>query len=189
MGTNINTAPALEPVTLEQIKEFVQVNHSDDDNLLQIKGQAAREICERFTRRRFIDTILDLILDAFPLGEQPIDGLASPLSAVGSITYTDADGDAQTWNSANYIADTSSDPGRIAPAFGIAYPATRKIQNAATVTYTAGYGTDPTDVPAAIREAILILAKMLYTGCMIDDGNLPADVRALLGPYRVFRFT
>lgn len=188
MGVTINTQPTIEPVSLEEIKEFVQINHSDDDNLLRIKGQAAREICEKYTRRRFINTVLDLTLDAFPLGEIPIESAASPLVSVASITYTDTDGNAQTWSSANYDVDTSSDPGRIAPAFGQAYPATRVVQNAVTVQHTVGYGTDPTDVPAAIREAVLILAKMLYTGCVVDSESLPADVLALLNPYRVFRF-
>jgi len=69
------------------------------------------------------------------------------LSAVNSIKYIDTAGANQIWSSAYYDVDTSSIVGRVMPAYGQTYPATRWDINAVTVRFVAGYGTSPADVP------------------------------------------
>jgi uncharacterized phiE125 gp8 family phage protein len=46
----IVTPPASEPLTLAEVKEFLRVDHSDDDATLAIFITAARQLCESYTR-------------------------------------------------------------------------------------------------------------------------------------------
>jgi uncharacterized phiE125 gp8 family phage protein len=50
------------------------------------------------------------------------------------------------------------------------------------IRYRAGY----TDIPAPIRQAVLIMTESMYRNRGSADFVLPAAARALLGPYRVF---
>ena len=50
-----------------------------------------------------------------------------------------------------------SKPARIVEAFNQIWPNTRRVPNAVTVTYVAGYGTARTDVPGTIKSAMKLL--------------------------------
>ena len=86
----------------------------------------------------------------------------SPAQSVTSIKYYDADGVLQTWDSSNYILDKSAVPSVITTAPDISYPDTQNRSQAVQIEYVAGYGDTGDDVPAAIRQAILMLASDIY---------------------------
>jgi uncharacterized phiE125 gp8 family phage protein len=54
------------------------------------------------------------------------------------------------------------------------------------VAFTAGYGDAADDVPASFRAAILELIAFLYEHRGEAPAELPADVLALLAPFRLF---
>ena len=56
------------------------------------------------------------------------------------------------------------------------------------ITFTAGYGA-PADVPAAIRQAMLLLVTQWYEHRQVTGtgSTLPFAVEALLAPYRRIR--
>lgn len=58
----------------------------------------------------------------------------------------------------------------------------------AAITFTAGYGA-PTDVPAAIRQAMLLLVTQWYEHRQVTGTGtaLPFAVDALLAPFRRVR--
>jgi hypothetical protein len=64
----IETQPICEPVNLGLMKNFLRVEAAmvDDDVLIGALMTGAREYCERFTRRRFINAGLVQTLDSFP---------------------------------------------------------------------------------------------------------------------------
>src|SRR5690606_26519144 len=97
---------------------------------------------------------LELVLDAFP--RTVINVPLPPLQTVDSIAYIDPDGQTQTLDPQTYDVDAVG--GRVAPAYGEAFPATRAVQNAVTVRFTAGY----TSVPEPIRAAMLLIIGDLY---------------------------
>lgn len=182
------TAPAIEPVTLVQAKQQLRVEVDDDNALITALIKAAREHVETFTRRALIAQTWDLKLDVFPCDrvELPL----APVSAVSSIAYLDTAGVSQTWSSSYYRSVLFSGPkarrSYIEPAYGYTYPSTQAVSAAVSVRFVAGYGTDASSVPEALKAAVKLIVAHLYSNRGADAAPLPPAVDALLWPYRSF---
>ncbi len=189
MALALITAPAAEPVTLAEAKDHLRLASADDNGYVTALITVAREQVEAFTRRALVTQTWDLSLDAFPaVIEVPL----PPLQSVGSVTYVDDAGTTQTLDASKYTVDAASQPGRIVPAWGETWPATRAVPNAVTVRFTAGYGDAGSDVPRPIRQAMLVAIADLYehredrvVGLSVADLDA---VRRLLWPYRAWTF-
>ena len=68
MGLQLITPPAVEPVSLEELKEFCRIDLGDtsQDNTLLGLALAARYHCENFTKKRFMKQQWALFMDFFP---------------------------------------------------------------------------------------------------------------------------
>lgn len=93
---------------------------------------------------------------------------------------------------AEYVADTKKEPGRIVLAYGQTWPSTTlTVTSPIAITYLAGYGT-PEDVPMAVKQGMLILISTWYENReSIIIGQTPAHlktVEALLDPYVIHKF-
>ena len=158
-GLVLNTAPTIEPVTLAEAKHQCGVAEELDHHDARLNSLivAATRFVERAMGRQLINATWDLVLDRFPGGAEPILIPKSPLVSVTSITYLDTDGASQTWSSANYRVLTTKEPGHVALAYQIAYPALRGIESQVTVRFVAGYGATRLTVPEPIKQCILLL--------------------------------
>ncbi len=191
MGLTLHTAPVAEPISTAEAKSHARVDISADDTLIDDYIAAARRWAELYTRRQFVTATWDLTLDAFPLSDRcPIWVPLPPLQSVTSISYVDADGQTQTWDAAEYLVDSKSEPGRILPAYGETWPVTRDQANAVTVRFVAGYGLAAA-VPATLKTAVRLLVSHLYetrepiiTGTIV--AKVPLGVEAVLHAYRVY---
>lgn len=187
----LTTQPAVEPVTLDEVRAHLRIDSTDEDLLLETMIQAARQQAETITRRALVTQTWTMALDKFPSPEMSIssanwygpqwgtspgplstyvpDGKSGyeiflplpPLQSVASIKYVDTDGVQQTLDPSKYKVDKIGEPARIVPAFGAMWPATRNEINAVEVTFTAGFG-DPADVPAAIKSWMFMRIGALY---------------------------
>ena len=62
-----------------------------------------------------------------------------------------------TYDANNYVVDTFLKPGRLSLGYGKTWPTLYGNINDVTITYTAGYGTEPSGVPMQIRQAVLMM--------------------------------
>jgi uncharacterized phiE125 gp8 family phage protein len=189
--TIVTVEPAAEPVSLADLKEHLRVDTTAEDDLITSLGEAAREWVEQVCGMQLVEATLRDDLDGFPdeirLGRYPV-------QSVSSITYTDTNGDTQTWASSNYQTDLGAKPARIRAAYGVSYPSTRSFKSV-SITYVAGYasGGSPTDhgfnVPSSIKAAIKLLVGHWYTHRMavmpMQMHEAPMAVQSLLAPYRL----
>ena len=53
---SVVTAPAIEPVTLDEVKAFARIDHDADDDTVSGLITAARTMLERYCRRAFLAT-------------------------------------------------------------------------------------------------------------------------------------
>lgn len=159
---NRTTDPASAVVSTAEFKAHARVDVSDDDTYIDTLVAAATRRFEQETNRALVTQTWAMTLDHFPYSERPIRLPRAPLQSVSSITYVDNNGDTQTWDSSKYSVDSNSLPARIYLAHGEAYPTTRDIENAVTVTFVAGFGDASTDVPPDIVHAIKLLAGHWY---------------------------
>lgn len=188
-GLSVTTEPASEPVSYNDFAQHAALAQDDQAEYCVNLLKAARQHVELYLNRTLINTVYALKLDRFPRDGWVIRPPRPPLISIASITYTDIAGATQTWSSSDYQVDTAIEPGRVFPAYNEAWPDTRTdTSNAVTVNYTGGYGTAASDVPAGIRQAILLLASQWYefrepviTGTIV--AKVPFTVEALLSPY------
>ena len=193
MALTIFSAPAVEPLTLQETKDHLRVDTSDDDALISALITAARQNIadlDGHLGRCLITQTLDWHLDGFPSNALSVP--RPPLQSVTSISYVDENGAAQTWGATKYTVDVKSHPGRIVPAYGESYPSTRDVPNAVAVRFVAGYGLAGDSVPAPIRAAMLLHIHDLYdrrgTHVIGDSFEATPAIKALLAPYQIYKF-
>lgn len=183
-------APASEPLTLSDTKNFLKVEHTTDDSLITMLISGARIAAEGITNRALITQTWDFYIDQFPPWEQYIP--FPSLQSITSIKYYDTDGALQTLASNQYRADLVSEPARVEPAFGLIWPITRWQSNAVVIRFVCGYGA-AADVPAGILNWMLMRIRTMYDNrAQIEIGQgftvleLPNEyVDGLLNDYRV----
>lgn len=186
------TAPALEPVSLDEAKRHCRIIGDDEDDDLSRLITAAREVVEAgeswSLERALITQTLRVTLDGFPCDDTPIQLPRPPLLTVSSITYYDTANVSTTHTASLYTTELNNDPGRVMPIGGQIWPTTYDRPGAVTITYTAGYGATAASVPAAIRQAILLIVGDLYanresfvTGTIV---NVLPSARALLNRHK-----
>jgi len=184
------TPPAVEPVTLDEMKDYLRVDFNDDDRTIQDCIIAARQKLDGrkgLLGRCLITQEWRATLDGFPRAiELPL----SPVSAVSAITYSDAAGDEQTLAPDTYMVAGLHDAGLvvISPARGRSWPFAPYTPSIVSVTFTAGYGDAPENVPEPIRQAIKIYAASLYENREAIPSGTPPGWLDLINDYRVQAF-
>lgn len=190
MPTITTVQPLIEPITLQEAKDHLNITDDMDDSIIEFIIQSAREAVENMTGRTLINrtyehsrtTLDNEICLPYPM-----------LQNVSNIAYIDTDGAAQTLATSLYEVDTKRTPGRVVKAYGQAYPSVRDKINAVTITYVAGYGANAQDVPSPLRSAMLLLIGLWYENresVIIGtiSSELPMGVKFLIAPYIIYSF-
>ena len=165
---NRQTGPAVEPVTLSEAKAHLRVDTSDDDTYITGLVRAAREWVEEYLDRTLVNTQWVMRFDKFPPdGTHDIELPRPPIVASGTatavtLTFTYENGTTATYGTSSYRVDRASTPGAVKTLYGQTWPPHLQDDNAISVTWWAGYGASGTDVPAAIRHAMLMLVAFWY---------------------------
>lgn len=166
------TPPAVEPVMLEETKLHLRVDGTEEDSLIAALITAARQKAEDYTRRAFITQTWELALDsACGVLHLP----RPPVQVVETITV---DGVAVAAENYALVA---------LEALHIKVPLYAVNPGGVVIRYRAGYGDATSDVPQAIRQAILMLVAHLYEHRGDEAVELPPMVKTLLQPYRVMQ--
>lgn len=179
-GLKQTVAPSVEPLTIDEAKAWLKVQHDVENTIITDLIKAAREQFERISGFQLVQSTWQLTLDSFP-GERD-DGVASGIAddwwiylpqpraiSVTSIVYIATDGTSTTLPAADYSLDTTSEPARIEPAYDEgSWPSSRDQQNAVTVTYQSGYGSTASSVPSAVKTCLRRMLGLLYEHRGID---------------------
>lgn len=185
----IVTQPASEPVTLAEVKEFLRVDHSDDDVTLAIFIKAARQLCESYTRLALMPTTFEEYFDEFPTYtgtfKDEIRLSRSPVSAITYVKYIDGNETTITASASDYKTDLISRPARISPDSG--WYGTYETINAVFIRYVAGFA-DAASVPAPLKHGMLLVIADMYENRTDSVKRLPTASEYLWNPYRVFEF-
>jgi uncharacterized phiE125 gp8 family phage protein len=164
----------------------LRVDHNDEDALILRLVRGAREIAECHTGRAFITQSWKLLRDDWPSSAQrALELPMPPLIAVTAVVARSTSGAETTLSSDGYIVDSASVPGRVVLKETTVLPSDLAEANAIAVSFEAGYGANASDVPAAIRTAILELVVHHYELRGDAPAQPPAGALAWLAPFRV----
>lgn len=148
------TEPAVEPVSIAEAKAHLRIDQdfTDDDLYVQSLISAARIHVENASSRTLILSQWQMKLDVFPGWDIE---LPKPPIAPGDVTvsYIPSDSAYLPVLFANFRVDRDSTPAVIRPQWNGSWPSARGAENDVSITYWAGYGQSPQDVPAPLAIA------------------------------------
>lgn len=179
------TAPPTQtPVSLEEVKARLKIDHNDEDSLLAQYLESATDYAQEYQWSQLCTATFVERFDRFP---RVFRLQRNPIQSVTSVTYVDTAGTTQTLTAnTDYTVDIYSKPGRIVPAYSKSWPTSRGHINDVTVTYVAGYGT-PNDVPDNVKTALLLKTDQQRSSCG-DPSALDKAIHGYLDKqsFRVF---
>jgi uncharacterized phiE125 gp8 family phage protein len=150
--------PAVEPVTLAEVKVNLRIDQNSDDDLLSSLIAAARGEVEARTGIALITQSWRLCLDDLP-DDGGVKLFRYPVRAITAVTAYDADGAAQVIDPAGWFLDPNSRPSRLYVSGPL--PALRRL-NGLEIDFDAGFGEAGTDVPDSLLRAIHLLVARWY---------------------------
>jgi hypothetical protein len=110
-----------------------------------------------------------------------------PLQYVASFKYYDYADAENSFALTNFIIDETANPGRMRLAYGVAWPSvTLRSINAIKIRYIAGYGSEASDVPGNIRDAIMLYCAYRNENRSGEIEKVPKQFYDLLAPDRMF---
>jgi uncharacterized phiE125 gp8 family phage protein len=188
-GLKVTVDPTAEPLSLDDTKLYLRVDHSEDDALILGLIVAARTYCEAVTKRSFVTQTMQMFTDEFPTDDY-ID-IPRPFYTTTDATvkyYAAGSTSATTLASSQYWINDSIEPPRIVLRDAQSWPDTElRTAKGVEITFRAGYGGQ-VDVPDGIKVAMLSLIGHWYTNreavvVGTISSSIEMAVHALLSPH------
>jgi uncharacterized phiE125 gp8 family phage protein len=158
-------APSAAPVSLDEAKLHLRIDHNDDDTLISSLIDAATAYLDGWSGilgRALVTQTWRQDFCRFS------DCMRLPLAPVTDadqvqIKYFDAENTEQTLDASAYILLSDARGPIITLAPDQSWPDTYRREDAVNITFAVGYG-DADAVPASIRTAIIIQVRDMYVG-------------------------
>ena len=164
------TAPASEPITLQDAKDQARVCDDSDDDLITSYITAAREYVETVTGRKLITQTWEQRLECFPHYPPAIAFHLYPVRSIVSVTYIDGDDAEQTVADEDYVLRVGRLPQIIEPAYNSEWPSfSREVK----IQVTVGDATAP---EAAVHAIRLLVAHWYEHREAVVVGQTPTSV-------------
>ncbi|MDR3285353.1 MAG: head-tail connector protein [Holosporales bacterium] len=164
-------------INLKKVKNYLRIDHNEDDDNLKHLIKAATSSIEKNLERSFLLKTFEKIVftRAGKDGITRIKLSFPPLLRILSVEKKTGNGEFKEIY--NYLISTES---------AIPHILLREANCTIRVRYIAGYGDLPSHIPHDIRQAILLLVSEMYENQsgekIIRDDSI---LNALLSPYRI----
>jgi uncharacterized phiE125 gp8 family phage protein len=188
MRRYILIGPAVEPLTLLEIKRWLRVDHGDDDGLINGLVKAARERIEARTGRALIAQTWRIIMDRWP-GDGRVQLPVMPVLSVSAVRLIDALGASSILAASAYQLEPGSEPPTLVVAGA---PQPGRSRSGIEIDVVAGYGPAAVDCPEPLRQAMRLLVSEAYERRGPDQSEkrkptAASEIEALISPYRSIR--
>ena len=188
MPSILLAGPAAEPITLAEAKQFLRVEHDDDDDIIAALIAGSRIHVETQTRRALITQSWRLTRDVWPAAGW-VALLPVPVKTLDAVRVYRSDGTTLALDLSGFVLDKSAAPARLSFVHGVP-PAPGRPAAGIEIDVTCGYGDTGANVPEPLRHAIRLLVAHWHEnrGIVAAGGEvamLPQSVAALIAPYRV----
>ena len=191
---SLKTAPAIDPITLTEIKAHCRIDISDDDTYLGTLIKAGVSYIEALTGIRLVSQTWYFYMDDFPTGSELILPIG-PVTAISSVKYTsESTGAVATLSTDYYSNDLVSLPARIFLKPDYSWPdVSEDVVNGVVVEFVAGYAVSESvaTTPADLKAAVKLLVSHWYEHRMAageaELKNTPMAVESILANYRMWQ--
>ena len=157
----ISVQPVVEPVSVEDFQVHSRITVANEPDYAYLEGllKAGRQEVESSAWCALITQSWEQYFDAFA---DPLVLDMQPVDSITSITYTDTDEATQTLATSYYELGEDNGKGIVRLKYGEEWPTTLGHPDVVKVTFKAGYGLKPEDVPGHLKSAIRIYAAHYY---------------------------
>lgn len=185
----ITTANPDLPVPLDGVKRHLRMDDlSQEDETIQAMVMAATSNIEKQYGLCLLTQTVTEYWSAFPCStDEPMMLRIQPVQSITSVQYLDTDGLTQTWDSDEWVFGGYNGTTFITPLPDFSWPSTWATPNAVIITYEAGYGDSPDNVPPAIAQAIKFMVADMFERREDTPQTLVRASENLLRPY--YRWT
>lgn len=204
----VTIPPAYLPLDLDFVKNYLKVDGTEDDAFITFLINATAEYVQKYTGRTLINTQYQTYRNGFENGYNiytysrvgygdccGIELKRSPFVSLDSFTYKNKSNVETVVDPSLYYVTDKADYSSILLLPNKQYPTdVLCIQQSVKILFTAGYGTDQTDIPADLQEAMLQIIADMYTnrgdckaasgGCACSDFINVAS-KSILGMYKI----
>jgi len=183
--------PAVEPVTLAEIKAQLRSAHDSEDELLGGLIRAARDEVERATSSALIAQNWRLVLDEWP-ESRAIRLPVSPMISLTEIRCYDGEGGEHQIAIEQFLPDGQAVPARLICPGTVAGAPVLRGRMGIEIDYVAGFGDVPEDVPADLIQSLKTLVAYWYENrdsVLVSGAGaaVPAGFERLVSAYRRVR--
>lgn len=181
-------APTGTIISLTEAKEQLIISHGEDDSfLLGLVAAASRTVEEMCGRALMTQTWRQELRGA--AARDDVQLRRTPVQSITSIEYYDRENALQTATVGDFRLYGDADNAFVRPETGQSWPALYPRPDALRISYVAGYGDSPLEVPAELRTAALMLVAHWYERReavteAVSVAETPFGVRELVGLYR-----
>jgi uncharacterized phiE125 gp8 family phage protein len=184
MNPILIAGPAVEPLALADMRAFLRLDDTGEDDLVAALINAARQCVEAASGRIMMAQTWRLAIDLWP-DDRVVGVPLSPLISVDAVRVFDAAGVAMVLPPPLYRVDDTFDPARV--LVDATAPIPGRSRHGIEIVVRVGYGTLADTVPGPLRHAIRMLVARWFEnrGDASDPVQpLPPDVLALVAPFR-----
>jgi len=212
MRSKVTIKPTIEPVSLAEVKSSLRITNTAEDSLLNQYIEDARIFAEKYTSRRLItQTVLAYydnlssngMADAWWSGtltapltilnrvEQAILEFA-PAQSISEVNVYDFSNNATVIAATSYYLDNFDEDMRaklvVNENNSIPLGTGTRTQNGVSIEYIAGYGDNASDVPSALRRAIILLVGHMYAnrGDCNESCAQTCGAKPMLEQYKIY---
>ncbi len=191
MLVELTTVPGTA-IPVAEFKDHLRLGtgFADDalqDSVLEAYLRAAMSAIEARTGKMLITRDFSWTLTAWrDLAAQALP--TAPVSALTSLTITDRMGGSELVAPEKYYLEQDMHRPRLV-ASGFCLPAI-PVGGTAIIVFDAGFGATWGDIPADLRQSVLLLAAHFYerrNGSTSGAADMPVEVNALIQRYRIVR--
>ena len=185
MTVALITPPAAEPLSLEEVKSYLRIDHDHEDELLLETLKAARQYTEFASSQKLITQLWRQYETRFP-GDRVIEARVSPVISVEAVTLFARDGTPTVLSSDQVSLMRGHDPEVIVIDEHID---AALAGNGLEIDLICGMGDLGVDVPDTLKRAILMLLAHWYEfrGAVAPGDqpvSLPPGFETLMLPFR-----
>jgi len=178
-------APAIEPLSLTEVKNYIKVEHDSDNSLIESLIASARIICELMTGVNLINRNYSMYIDSWADRE-----LYLPMAPVQSISAVKVYGEAGTSSdfsvSSFYLDNKNLFKPRIVLNSGAVTPIPTRDANGIEICITSGFGAASSDIPELLKQGMLQLIAYMYEnrGDSLNNATRLSGAREIFKSYR-----
>lgn len=173
------------PVTLEEAKQHLRMDDlTHEDTTISSYVMACASHIETVYGMALLTQTVKEYWSAFPCGtNEPMLLRIQPVQSITSVQYIDTDGLTQTWDTDEWTSGGYNNTTFITPLPNYSWPSTWNVPNAVIVTYEAGFGDLPSNVPSGIKQAIKFMVADMFETRQDTPQTFTRASENLLRPY------